>query len=145
MDQKFKNTSASLAAALCSPFLEADIEIDKDGFQRTDVIWCCTADGQSFPNPPSWARPDFDPKPPKRPVSTPPGNTTQTPTPGNTTQHQSATPTPPTAPNTPVVNTKTPPIKDAGANPPPFLSTRKIRQKRPCQTPPKCLQKCPCP
>ncbi|BEG57740.1 hypothetical protein NHP21005_14280 [Helicobacter sp. NHP21005] len=52
MNDKLKNTSASLAAAFCSPFLEADVEIDKDGFQRTDVIWCCDADGKSFPKPP---------------------------------------------------------------------------------------------
>ncbi|WP_158652648.1 hypothetical protein, partial [Helicobacter ailurogastricus] len=78
MDNTFKNTSASLAIALCSPFLEADT--DKDGFQRTNVIWCCDADGKSFSNPPSWALPDFDPTPNK-----------QTPAPGNTANQQPPT------------------------------------------------------
>lgn len=113
MNDKLKNTSASLAAAFCSPFLEADVEIDKDGFQRTDVIWCCDADGKSFPKPPSWARPDFDPTPGKTPLAKP----TQTPTPSNTTQ----TPMPTnTANQQPSTNTATPtPPKNVSTNPPP--------------------------
>ncbi|WP_158653537.1 outer membrane protein [Helicobacter salomonis] len=68
----YKHFAFSLSTALSAPFLNADVpDVDKDGFQRTDVIYCCTPDGKSFPKPPIWARPDFNPTPNKPNVQKP--------------------------------------------------------------------------